>query len=154
MSVVKINAITVPEGMSEEFMERFAKRAGSVEQQPGFEEFLLLRPTDDNPRFFVFTRWASEADFQNWISGSDFAAAHAHVAEEAAEVVEHGHGNFDGDSEAEAPAHGGGHPGGHPGGAHGHGGEHGGGHGHGGGPVGVSAELLAFDVVERVTGSA
>jgi len=41
MSVVKINAVTVPEGMGDDFMERFAKRAGSVESQPGFEEFLL-----------------------------------------------------------------------------------------------------------------
>ena len=44
MSVVKINAVTVPEGMGDDFMERFAKRAGSVESQPGFEEFLLLKP--------------------------------------------------------------------------------------------------------------
>ena len=46
MSVVKINAVTVPVGMGADFMERFAKRAGSVENQPGFEEFLLLQPTD------------------------------------------------------------------------------------------------------------
>ncbi|MEM9518825.1 MAG: antibiotic biosynthesis monooxygenase [Actinomycetota bacterium] len=140
MSVVKINAVTVPEGMGDDFMERFAKRAGSVENQPGFEEFLLLSPTDGKSPFFVFTRWESEEAFQAWMSSNDFAAAHAHVREEAAAVAEHGHGDFSGDSEA----------GGHPGEGHGH---PGGGHGHGGGPVGVMAELLAFDVVERVTGT-
>ena len=39
MSVVKINAVTVPEGMGDDFMERFAKRAGSVESQPGSRSF-------------------------------------------------------------------------------------------------------------------
>lgn len=111
MSVVKINAVTVPEGMGEEFIDRFAKRAGSVENQPGFEEFLLLRPTDDNGRFFVFTRWESEEAFQGWLASRDFAAAHAHVGE--GDTPPAGHGSA--------------------------------------GPVAASAELLAFEVMERVT---
>jgi heme-degrading monooxygenase HmoA len=108
MSVVKINAVTVPEGMGDDFMERFAKRAGSVESQPGFEEFLLLKPTDGMSPFYVFTRWESEEAFEAWMGGSDFRRAHG----------------TDGEASAEArPA----------------------------GPPGVSAELLSFDVVERVT---
>lgn len=111
MSVVKINAVTVPEGMGEDFIERFAKRAGSVESQPGFEEFLLLRPTDGNAAFYVFTRWETEEAFQAWMSGNDFAAAH----------------KPDADGDAPAPPR--------------------------SGPPGVTNELLAFDVVERVTRS-
>ena len=108
MSVVKINAVTVPEGMGDDFMERFAKRAGSVESQPGFEEFLLLKPTDGMSPFYVFTRWESEEAFEAWMGGSDFRRAHS----------------TDGEASAEArPA----------------------------GPPGVSAKLLSFDVVERVT---
>lgn len=130
MSVVKINAVDVPAGMGDEFLQRFAKRAGSVEDQPGFEEFLLLRPTDDSRRFFVFTRWESEEAFQTWLSGDDFAKAHAHLAEDQRPERPEG---------AAAPPTG-----------HGHG--QGGGHGHGGdGPVAVNAELLAFEVMERVT---
>lgn len=134
MSVVKINAVTVPAEMGDEFMERFAKRAGAVEDQPGFEEFLLLKPTDDNTQFFVFTRWESEEAFQAWMTSNDFAKAHAHVAEDAAAA------RSDGNGQGHAEAHGGAE-------AHGHGG-----HGHGAGPVAVQAELLAFDVIERVTG--
>lgn len=133
MSVVKINAVSVPDGMAPEFMQRFRERAGSVEQQPGFEEFMLLEPTDDRDRFFVFTRWASEEAFQAWLTSGDFAAAHAHVADAAT-----GGGGDHGAAADDSPASG---PGGH--------GAHAGGHG----PVGVSAELLAFDVIERVTGS-
>ena len=39
MSVVKINAITVPPGMGDKLEERFAGRAKMVEQFDGFEDF-------------------------------------------------------------------------------------------------------------------
>ncbi len=77
MSVVKINAITVPAGMGDELVKRFAARAGGVEQAPGFEAFRLLRPNDDRGVFLVYTQWASEEDFENWRTSAQFANAHA-----------------------------------------------------------------------------
>jgi len=77
MSVVKINAITVPRERFEEFEQRFADRAGKVSSAPGFEAFELLRPNDDRELCLVLTRWRSEEDFQAWVSGPDFAAGHA-----------------------------------------------------------------------------
>ena len=65
MSVVKINAIEVPEGKGDELEARFAARAGMVDQQPGFEEFMLLRPVAGDDRYFVVTRWESEEAFQH-----------------------------------------------------------------------------------------
>ena len=47
MSVVKINAITVPAERADELVARFAARAGEVSGMPGFEMFELLRPSDD-----------------------------------------------------------------------------------------------------------
>jgi heme-degrading monooxygenase HmoA len=47
MSVVKINAITVPHERFDEFAERFASRAGRVSGADGFEGFELLRPNDE-----------------------------------------------------------------------------------------------------------
>jgi heme-degrading monooxygenase HmoA len=76
MSVVKINAISVPEGAGPQLEERFAARAGSVDQQPGFEEFMLLRPTAGDDRYFVLTRWESEEAFQNWRNGEAFQQQH------------------------------------------------------------------------------
>ena len=77
MSVVKINAITVaPERMSE-FAERFANRAGRVEQADGFEAFELLRPNDGRDICLVLTRWRSEEDFQAWMKSDDFGAGHS-----------------------------------------------------------------------------
>lgn len=97
MSVVKINAVDVDPAQAPAFEARFAKRAGAVEQQAGFEAFELLRPTDGGTRYFVYTRWASEAAYEAWLASQDFAKAHAQVE-----------------------------------------------------PVGHGAELLAFEVVERV----
>ena len=46
MSVVKMNAITVPKERADELVTRFAARAGEVANMPGFEMFELLpRPT-------------------------------------------------------------------------------------------------------------
>ena len=77
MSVVKINAITVPRERFEEFERRFASRAGRVEGADGFEGFELLRPNDERETCLVLTRWRSEEDFQKWVSSPDFAAGHA-----------------------------------------------------------------------------
>lgn len=77
MSIVKINAITVPRERFEEFGRRFASRAGRVSGAPGFQGFELLRPNDHREVCLVITRWRSEEDFQSWASSPDFAAGHA-----------------------------------------------------------------------------
>jgi heme-degrading monooxygenase HmoA len=82
MSVVRINVLDIPEGMGEMLEERFAKRAGEVDQMPGFEEFQLLRPTDGSNRYYVYTRWATAADFDNWVNSSAFQHGHAKSAEQ------------------------------------------------------------------------
>ena len=84
MSIVKINAITVPRERFEEFARRFASRAGKVDAAPGFEGFELLRPNDDGEVCLVLTRWRSEDDFQAWASSPDFAAGHSQHRQEGA----------------------------------------------------------------------
>lgn len=77
MSIVKINAITVPRERFAEFEHRFATRAGRVSSAAGFEAFELLRPNDDRDVCLVLTQWRSEEDFQAWVRSPDFAAGHA-----------------------------------------------------------------------------
>jgi len=74
MSVVKINAITVPEGKGPDLEGRFVGRNHDVEQQPGFESFQLLRPTAGGTRYFVVSTWADEDSYQAWRGGQ--AGAH------------------------------------------------------------------------------
>lgn len=121
MSIVKINAITVPADSGDELARRFAARAGAVDGQDGFEGFELLQPTDERQVWLVVTRWRDEESFQAWLESDAFAAGHAGAS------ARHGGG---------AASHGG---------HHGHGSaEAGGGSGHR--PVGVSSELWSYQV--------
>lgn len=66
MSIVKINAISVPEGAGAELEKRFEARKNAVDSAPGFEGFELLRPVKGDDRYFVVTRWADEASYEAW----------------------------------------------------------------------------------------
>ena len=77
MSIVRINAITVPSERGDELAARFAARAGQVEHMDGFEEFQLLRPTDDRETWLDYTRWRDEEAFDAWVQSSAFQHGHA-----------------------------------------------------------------------------
>ena len=77
MSIVKINAITVPAERADVMAQRFAARAGDVGKSEGFEEFQLLRPTDDRTTWLVYTRWRDEAAFEAWRTSQAFGGAHS-----------------------------------------------------------------------------
>jgi heme-degrading monooxygenase HmoA len=77
MTVIKINAITVPDDGGDELARRFAARAGAVDSQAGFEGFELLRPTDQRHQWLVVTRWRDEEAFNAWVQSPAFAHGHA-----------------------------------------------------------------------------
>ena len=76
MTVIKINALTVPPEMGEEVARRFAARAGAVDGHDGFEGFELLRPTDERTTWLVVTRWRDLPSFEAWRSSASFAHGH------------------------------------------------------------------------------
>jgi heme-degrading monooxygenase HmoA len=76
MSVVVVNAISVPPHRREEFERRFATRAGRVSGADGFEAFELLRTTGGSDRYLVYTRWRSQEDFEAWMRSAQFSASH------------------------------------------------------------------------------
>jgi heme-degrading monooxygenase HmoA len=86
MTIIKINAITVDPESGDELAKRFAKRAGAVDDQDGFEGFELLQPTDDRTTWLVVTRWRDEDAFNAWVSSPAFGAGHQ------SEAKPHGHG--------------------------------------------------------------
>ena len=78
MAVIRINAISVPDEGGPELEDRFRKRLGAVDAQPGFLSFDLLRPTSENEqRWFVMTRWESEQAFRAWVESATFRHGHA-----------------------------------------------------------------------------
>ena len=102
MSIVRINAITVPDGSGDELLRRFEARIGEVENMEGFENFELLRPATGNT-WYVYTRWASEEAFMAWVHSPEFARGHADASSQpvgrGAELLE-----FDVVLQAEATA--------------------------------------------------
>jgi heme-degrading monooxygenase HmoA len=76
VTVVRINAISVPAGSGDELARRFAQRAGAVDNAAGFEGFELLRPTDQRDTWLVLTRWRDEASFRAWTESPAFAHGH------------------------------------------------------------------------------
>lgn len=76
MTIIRINAITVPADSGDELAHRFAARAGAVDDQDGFEGFELLKPTDDRTTWLVITRWRDEAAFDAWVSSPAFGHGH------------------------------------------------------------------------------
>jgi len=80
MSIIKINAITVPAEAGDELAHRFAARAGAVDGQDGFEGFELLKPTDDRTTWLVVTRWRDEDAFQAWVASPAFGHGHQGAA--------------------------------------------------------------------------
>jgi len=117
MTVVKINAITVPPDGGDELARRFAARAGAVDNQDGFEGFELLRQTDERTTWLVVTRWRDEAAFEAWRTSPAFGHGHRQAAQAAA-----AHSGAADSSAADSPAAG---------------------HGK---PVAVSSELWSFEI--------
>jgi len=83
VTVVRINAITVPADSGDELARRFAARAGAVDDQDGFEGFELLKPTDGRTTWLVVTRWRDEDAFQAWVNSPAFSHGHRSAAERA-----------------------------------------------------------------------
>lgn len=83
MSVIKINAITVPEGSGDELGKRFAARHDSMDGTPGFQGYELLQPTDGRNTWLVITRWESEDDFENWRNSQQFQKSHGNTDDDA-----------------------------------------------------------------------
>ena len=81
MTVIKINAITVPADSGDELARRFAARAGAVDNQDGFEGFELLKPTDERTTWLVVTRWRDEESFAAWLNSPSFGHGHRSQAE-------------------------------------------------------------------------
>jgi heme oxygenase (mycobilin-producing) len=91
VTIIKINAITVAADSGDELAQRFAKRAGAVDGQDGFEGFELLQPTDDRTTWLVVTRWRDDDAFNAWVSSPAFGAGHQ-SEKPAAEGGGHPHG--------------------------------------------------------------
>lgn len=70
------NRVPVAAGFEEMFEERFRKRAGQVEKNPGFVRMAVLKPASDDTPYVVMTTWQDKAAFEGWVGSEDFKLAH------------------------------------------------------------------------------
>jgi len=73
---VVMNRVCVKSNWTTEFEERFRKRAGKIDKEPGFVSMNILKPESENVPYVVLTHWKTKGDFENWIGSDDFKAAH------------------------------------------------------------------------------
>jgi heme oxygenase (mycobilin-producing) len=66
------------------FEHRFKNRSGSIENEPGWIAFRVLRPLDSDT-YIVLTEWESPVFYEKWKESEAFAKAHAKPPEGSAE---------------------------------------------------------------------
>lgn len=73
---VVMNRVMVKADWANEFEQRFAKRKGQIDKEPGFVNMQILKPESEQTPYVVLTTWQSKSDFENWIKSEDFKLAH------------------------------------------------------------------------------
>ena len=73
---VVMNRVMVNSDWHKEFVERFKKRSGQIDKEPGFVCMQVLHPQSPEIPFVVYTSWQDEAAFQMWVKSDDFKLAH------------------------------------------------------------------------------
>ncbi len=71
------NRIMVSPEYAEQFEENFRRRAGLVDQMPGFVSNMVLRPTKADEPYVVLTFWNRREDFEAWVKSDAFTKGHA-----------------------------------------------------------------------------
>jgi len=81
---VVTNRVFVHPDWQGEFEQRFQKRSGQIDKQPGFKRMQILKPVADDTPYVVYTEWNDEAAFRNWVGSDDFKLAHQNPMPEEA----------------------------------------------------------------------
>lgn len=76
---VGLSRFKVASGNAEEVAQAFRQRPGMVDHAGGFIRLEVMRPTDDDTSFWLFTWWDDEASFVAWHRSHAFKATHAHM---------------------------------------------------------------------------
>lgn len=71
------NRIFVHQDHAAAFEETFRRRAGLVDQMPGFLSNQVLRPVNDGDPYIILTFWTDRASFDTWVRSDAFVKGHA-----------------------------------------------------------------------------
>lgn len=76
MQYVVANRVFVKPDYAQEFEQRFRRRAGQIDRQPGFVRMEILKPRSAGTPYVVLTHWVDEQAFRDWVGSEDFRTAH------------------------------------------------------------------------------
>lgn len=82
--IVSMFHVRVPEQAIAPFEQSWQKRAGMVDQMPGFKGLEVLRDGTEKGKYIVLTHWETKADYDRWASSPEFQAGHARTGESGA----------------------------------------------------------------------
>ena len=73
---VVMNRVMVKNDWRADLIERFKKRKGKIDLQPGFVRMQVLEPEKEGLPCVVLTVWQDKASFEQWVGSDDFRQAH------------------------------------------------------------------------------
>lgn len=73
---VVMNRVMVKDEWRQELIERFKKRQGQIDKQPGFVRMQVLEPEAEGLPCVVLTLWQDKAAFEQWVGSEDFRQSH------------------------------------------------------------------------------
>ena len=75
--LVVMNRFPVKPEYVEQFEARIRNRPRQVDQEHGFIQVQLLRPSQPDGAYIVMTIWESKAAFEAWVKADTFTEKHA-----------------------------------------------------------------------------
>jgi len=75
---IVMNRVMLKSGWEAEFEDRFKKRKGQIDKEPGFVSMKVLKPENTETPFVVLTSWESKTAFECWVKSDDFKLSHQH----------------------------------------------------------------------------
>lgn len=73
---VVMNRVMVKNDFRQDLIERFKKRKGQIDKQPGFVRMQVLEPEAEGLPCVVLTVWQDKASFEQWVGSDDFRQSH------------------------------------------------------------------------------
>lgn len=80
LPIVVISRIRVVSGNARDVARQYQRRAGVVDDVPGFLGLEVLQPQDEPEEFWIYTRWANLDAYEAYRKGPEFRKAHARLA--------------------------------------------------------------------------
>ena len=85
-----VNFITCEIDYQERFEELFKNRAGLIDNNPGFRNMQVLKPSKNGDQYLIVSNWDSENYFINWTKSKSFIEGHKRGFSDIKKAIDEG----------------------------------------------------------------